>query len=308
MLRRLPILCSLAACLLPAFAAEWLVDWEEASARAAAEKKAVLVDFTGSDWCQACILLRRQVLDTPAFGAYAADKFVLMEVDVPKKSTLSAEQLRRNRDFCAKYHIEAFPTLLVLTPGGTVLGGMVASRSSVAEVAAPLDEALANAERLRQAEAMQGSARVKALYAIYSSMPKEIRRASGLRERIAELDAEGVTPLPAELAAERQMKAFHHRMKEAGRDMVQQRRVVEETLASALPANRRSLLEMRYQLLLWTAEGESDVLEAKATMLALLDPDSPDAAARRRELEARFADPAAVLQQLQEMRRARKTH
>ena len=74
----------LLAVLAPAWAAEWMTDLEAAKAKAAAENKAVLVDFTGSDWCGWCIRLRKQVLDTPAFEAYARDKFVLMEVDVPQ--------------------------------------------------------------------------------------------------------------------------------------------------------------------------------------------------------------------------------
>ncbi|HIX20459.1 MAG TPA: thioredoxin family protein, partial [Candidatus Akkermansia intestinigallinarum] len=46
---------SLAAIVAPAFAAEWLTDLEAAKKQAAAENKAILVDFTGSDWCGYCI-------------------------------------------------------------------------------------------------------------------------------------------------------------------------------------------------------------------------------------------------------------
>ena len=40
----------LAACMAPAFAAvEWMTDLEAAKTKAAAENKAILIDFTGSD-------------------------------------------------------------------------------------------------------------------------------------------------------------------------------------------------------------------------------------------------------------------
>ncbi len=297
MLRSCFLFPALAAIISPAFAAEWLTDWKTAAARAAEQQKVVLADFTGSDWCYACIQLRKQVLDTPAFEDYARDKFVLLEVDVPKKAEIDPALLERNKAFCARYNVEAFPTLMLLTPEGGVLGGMLGSRPTVAAVEAELEKALANAARLAEAESLQGEAQVRALYAIYEGMPREIRLASGLRERIAALDATGITPLPAELEAERQMADFHRRMKEAGRDLAKERRTVEEALANALPANRRVLLEMHYQLLIWTAECEADVLAARDDMLELLGHGSPDREARRREVEEAFADPDAVLQQ-----------
>ena len=67
---------AVAAAIMPAEAVEWMTDYEAALQRAEQEKKAVLVDFTGSDWCHFCIVLRRRVHDTPAFEAYGQDKIV----------------------------------------------------------------------------------------------------------------------------------------------------------------------------------------------------------------------------------------
>ena len=53
----------------PSFAAEWLTELPAAQAKAAAENKAILVDFTGSDWCGWCIRLRKNVFDTPEFAS-----------------------------------------------------------------------------------------------------------------------------------------------------------------------------------------------------------------------------------------------
>ncbi len=89
-----------AALLAPAFAAEWMTDFDAAKARAAAEGKPLLVDFTGSDWCSWCIRLKKEVFDKPAFAEYARDKFVLVEVDVPDNPKFDREQLERNRALC----------------------------------------------------------------------------------------------------------------------------------------------------------------------------------------------------------------
>ena len=49
MSRKLICAAALLTALLPSWAAEWMTDIEAAKAKAAAENKAVLVDFTGSD-------------------------------------------------------------------------------------------------------------------------------------------------------------------------------------------------------------------------------------------------------------------
>ncbi len=51
--------------------AVWLTDYAKAKAQAAAEKKPLLLDFTGSDWCTWCIKLDKDVFAIPAFGKYA---------------------------------------------------------------------------------------------------------------------------------------------------------------------------------------------------------------------------------------------
>ena len=300
MLQRLISFAALAALICPASAAEWLTDWDEASRLAAEQGKAVLADFTGSDWCGGCIVLRRDVLDKPEFDAYAADKFVLLEVDLPHLPKITPEQKKRNEALCAKYKVQAFPTLLVLEPDGRVLGGSVGGTSNVKKVTNELDGALANRERLAAAEALDGMARIRALYAIYNSLPKEVRAGSGLVERIVELDTQGVTPLPAKVRAKRQMDEYHKRMKEVKTDLAAQLKLVDETLAVAMPANRRQLLESRYQLLMWTADSEEDIVAAKETMLELIGTEGADTARRRAELEKHFADPADVLRQLKE--------
>ena len=67
-------------------AAGWDDDYEKAVAQAKAEKKMVLLDFTGSDWCGWCIKLDKEVFSQPEFKDYAKENLVLVEVDFPNPS------------------------------------------------------------------------------------------------------------------------------------------------------------------------------------------------------------------------------
>ncbi len=294
---------AMAALVAPAFAAEWMTDLEAARAKAAAEGKVVLVDFTGSDWCGWCIRLKKNIFDKPSFDEYVKDKFVLMEVDVPNNPKFDRALLQRNRELCERYQVSGFPTIMVLTPEGEVAGGFVGGRASLAEVQAPLDAALANVAALKAAEGLEGEAQLQALHAVYKQLPEEMRAISSLRERIAALDTADATGIRADMAAEKQMKEVYARLQAAGRDGAALLAVVNEALENALPQNRAAILEAKVGIQLMVAETEEDVLAAKKTMLEMAEADAEHADAIRTMVEQRFADPAKVLQMLKKNRR-----
>ena len=62
----------------PAFSQEagWTDDYNKAVERAKAENKAILLDFTGSDWCGWCMKMKEETLGTPQFTAYARQNLV----------------------------------------------------------------------------------------------------------------------------------------------------------------------------------------------------------------------------------------
>lgn len=74
----------------------WLTDAAKAQAQAKAEKKLVLLDFTGSDWCGWCIKLNKEVFSKPEFAEYAKKNLVLVEVDFPRRKKLSPAQNKAN--------------------------------------------------------------------------------------------------------------------------------------------------------------------------------------------------------------------
>jgi len=102
------------------FGAEgWQVDFEKAKAQAGAEKKVLLMDFTGSDWCTWCIRLRKEVFDTDIFRKEAPASFVLLELDYPQDQSKQPETVRsQNNRLQEAYAIQGYPTILLADAQG----------------------------------------------------------------------------------------------------------------------------------------------------------------------------------------------
>jgi len=105
-------------------AANWLTDLPSAQATAKAENKIVLIDFTGSDWCGWCIRLRNEVFSRPEFEAYANQNLILVEADFPRRKEQSAELKQANAALQRRFHIEGYPTIIVLNSDGQQIGTM----------------------------------------------------------------------------------------------------------------------------------------------------------------------------------------
>lgn len=100
----------------------WLTDLSQAQAKAKAEHKLVMMDFTGSDWCGWCIKLNKEVFSQPEFAEYAKKNLVLVEVDFPRQKQQTAAQKKANQELQQKYKIEAYPTIIVLNEEGKKVG------------------------------------------------------------------------------------------------------------------------------------------------------------------------------------------
>jgi len=97
----------------------WVTNLEEAQKIAVAQKKDLLVDFTGSDWCVWCIRLKKEVFSQPGFAAASKD-FVLVELDFPQNKSQPDEEKKLNRALAAQYGIEGYPTVLLMNAKGEV--------------------------------------------------------------------------------------------------------------------------------------------------------------------------------------------
>jgi thioredoxin-related protein len=101
-----------------ALAEGWMTDWEAAKAKAKAENKPILINFTGTDWCGWCIKIEKEVFSKKEFKDYAEKNLVLMEVDFPKKKEQSPELKKQNKALDKEFAIEGYPTVYLLDAEG----------------------------------------------------------------------------------------------------------------------------------------------------------------------------------------------
>jgi len=144
-------------------AAGWTADVQTAMKQAGAEKKDLLLDFTGSDWCIWCQRLATEVFNTEEFRKEAPKSFVLVELDFPNDgSKLSAQTKKQNQEWSERLGVQGFPTIFLADEQGLPYaktgykpGGAQKYLAHLAElrnVRARRDEALAKAKAATGAE------------------------------------------------------------------------------------------------------------------------------------------------------------
>lgn len=102
----------------------WEPDFNNAKKTAKEKHELILLNFSGSDWCGPCILLRKEYLESPVFTEMADKNLVLVNADFPrkKKNTGTPGQVKRNEDLAEIYNKEgSFPLTLLLDAEGKVL-------------------------------------------------------------------------------------------------------------------------------------------------------------------------------------------
>jgi protein disulfide-isomerase len=137
------LFCCVAGTLLAADPS-WMTSLPDAKAKAEKEKKLLLLDFTGSDWCGWCKKLDAETFSKPEFAEYASNHLVLVQIDFPANKPQSDELKAANKALGTKYGISGYPTLLAMKPDGTVVWkqvGYLAGGPSA--IIAKLDEAKA---------------------------------------------------------------------------------------------------------------------------------------------------------------------
>jgi protein disulfide-isomerase len=92
----------------------WLVDLDEAYAISVKEKKPILANFTGSDWCGWCKKLDADVFSKPEFQDWAKKNVVLLELDFPRRKTIPQKNQQQNYAMQSALQITGYPTIWVL--------------------------------------------------------------------------------------------------------------------------------------------------------------------------------------------------
>jgi protein disulfide-isomerase len=108
----------------------WMTDLDAAKAKAAKEKKPLLIEFTGSTWCGPCKALSAEVLSSPQF-AEVAKNVVLVALDYPSMSERTPEKIRANPELARlmslkqEYGVPGFPTMLAFDAEGKQIARIV---------------------------------------------------------------------------------------------------------------------------------------------------------------------------------------
>lgn len=286
------LLAAGAALVAPAHALNWMNDAEAAMRLAKSQHKLVLVSFTGSDWCRSCIRLRSQVFDQADFEAFAKEKFVFLEVDCPRTKKLPDKLSEQNQALCRKYSISSFPTVLVLTPKGDVVGGF-GGYQNLEEVQNALNKSVRNASDIRAAKKLPENKQKAALASVYNGMESVVRRAGGYKAEDGDTAARQRAELDAKLRTCRNAKEM--------------KKVLSKAAPGILPANRQFYLQRYYTVLLQTAETAEDLATARKIGEELLSGmPAPYNEQFKAQMDANFADPAAYLEKLKAERQQKQ--
>ena len=286
-MKRKTWICSLlaAAIAAPAFSLDWVTDFDAAKAQAAKEGKAVLVDFTGSDWCGFCIKLKKEVFDSPEFDAYAKDKFVCLEIDLPQGNKISAEQKKINEELSELYNVDGFPSIFVMTPQGYVVGGFCGFRA-LPEVQKALDTGLANAKAIADAEKQGNDAKVDAMFKVWKGLGDELAgSAQQLRSDLVKLDVNDRCGLRTQKQAEEEIRDVQKQLQdcvqEAGsKGLKDALALLESKQGSLMEQNRHAAIQIKTSMMFLLCETQEDLNRMRDTLVAelkALDPAKYDA-------------------------------
>lgn len=100
---------------------KWQDNLEKALQQAKRENKAVLVDFTGSDWCIWCKRLSDEVFSKSEFENYADKNLILVKLDFPRNIEQSTETKMYNNNLAQRFGVQGFPTILLFNSSGKLV-------------------------------------------------------------------------------------------------------------------------------------------------------------------------------------------
>ncbi|CAA9373463.1 MAG: hypothetical protein AVDCRST_MAG64-127 [uncultured Phycisphaerae bacterium] len=101
---------------------EWLESFVQASKLARKQDKLILAYFAGSDWCEWCKKLDREVLQTPMFVEWAKGNVIPLMIDYPSPDKDQPRAVAKQNEILAvNYNIAKVPTIMFLDADGEVV-------------------------------------------------------------------------------------------------------------------------------------------------------------------------------------------
>jgi thioredoxin-related protein len=201
----------------------WQTNFDAATARAKAEKKLLLVDFTGSDWCGWCIKLKGEVFDKQLFRSEAPKRFVLVELDFPHEKELSKELKEQNEKLREEFKVQGYPTILMLDAEGKLIGrtgyrpdGPEEYVKHLGEMIQSHEEILAATAKLKKAKGLDRARLLDQLIEDYAKLDREADETGDWCKEIIALDAQNKAGLKPKYECRLLMAQFAE-FKDAGK-------------------------------------------------------------------------------------------
>ncbi len=98
----------------------WYRNYSDAVATSQSTSKPILILFTGTNWCPACMKLERQVLTRPEFSQAVGQRFVFLKAEFPDYSE-DAVLRSPYKPLLDRYNVDAFPTMVIVNANGQKL-------------------------------------------------------------------------------------------------------------------------------------------------------------------------------------------
>ena len=211
--------------------------------------RCVMLNFTGTDWCTACIHLKTKILDSDDFNKVMTDKLVLVEVDYPRTPELvkkiSAEDWKKREALLISYRAEGLPYAVLLDPYGFPFATLSGTTRTTQDYLPLLEKAFATlAARdaaMKKAASLTGMKRAEALAEALKLLPESCRdKYRDVVQEIASIDKENSLGfhqyIPGSESRIRQMSEFNElaatfRGKNNPEDLQQHLKALDEFLA-----------------------------------------------------------------------------
>jgi protein disulfide-isomerase len=95
---------------------EWHTDVNKAVNISVETGKPLFFFFTGSDWCGWCKKLVKEVFVKQEFKAWAEKNAILVELDFPRRTPISDDLKKQNRELGQMFGVRGYPTGWLVTP------------------------------------------------------------------------------------------------------------------------------------------------------------------------------------------------
>ena len=131
-------------------------DFAKASIDAGKSGLYMLLDFSGSDWCGWCVKLDNEVFSKSAFTDFAKKNLVCVLVDFPRQNEQTTKVKEQNSALARKYDIQGFPTVIILSPEGDLVGKIGYQEGGANKYVEHLKEMIGTYEKVHPKNATQG--------------------------------------------------------------------------------------------------------------------------------------------------------